>query len=166
MFETLWSEFSTPFRATPVEVAALRLAAAMVLGGIIGFEREMHDKPAGLRTHMMIALAACLFTLASFELMEVAAAREDDNVRLDPLRLTEAITAGVAFLAAGTIITGGDKVRGLTTGAGMWFAGAVGLSCGIGNLTLAGLATGVGLVVLWLLRRVTRALGPDRPADD
>jgi len=147
MFETLTAELSQPFRAMPVEVAALRMAAAVVLGGIIGFERELAARPAGLRTHMMIALAACLLTLIMFEMLAMPSLA-DATAKSDPLRLVEAVTAGVAFLAAGTIFTSKGQVTGLTTGAGMWLAGSVGLACGLGHLPLAGMATGVALMVL------------------
>ncbi|MEX5726975.1 putative Mg2+ transporter-C (MgtC) family protein [Rhodovulum iodosum] len=151
MLDVILSEFDDPFGGLPLAVVGLRLSAAVILGGLIGWEREARDKPAGLRTHMLIALAACLFTLLAFELMQ---STEGDNpaLRVDPLRLVEAVTAGVAFLAAGTIITGRGGVRGLTTGAGMWLAGAIGLACGAGSLALAALATAIALVVLALLR--------------
>ncbi|PWE33683.1 hypothetical protein DDZ14_03170 [Maritimibacter sp. 55A14] len=162
--DSIIAEFTGAFSAIPAEVAALRLVAAMILGGMIGWEREMHDKPAGLRTHMMIALAACLFTLLAFELMALVT-EGDERMRVDPLRLIEAVTAGVAFLAAGTIITGRGKVHGLTTGAGMWFAGAVGVACGTGRLPLAGLAALIALVVLWLMRKLVAALGASSAPD-
>lgn len=151
MFEVILSEFDNPFGGLPVAVVGLRLAAAVILGGLIGWEREARDKPAGLRTHILIALAACLFTLLSFELIEAANGGQP-ALRVDPLRLVEAVTAGVAFLAAGSIITARGSVEGLTTGAGMWLAGAIGLACGAGSLALAGLATAIALVVLALLR--------------
>ncbi|MFV2053431.1 MgtC/SapB family protein [Aliiroseovarius sp. YM-037] len=163
MLENLLSEFAAPLRSIPFEVAALRLLAALVLGGAIGWEREVQSKPAGLRTHMMIALAACLFTLITFELMAITP-QHDNQLRFDPLRLIEAVTAGVAFLAAGSIITSRGNVRGLTTGAGMWLAGAIGLTCGTGRLTLAILATGIALLVLWLLRATAHKLKRDDPA--
>ena len=75
------------------------------------------------------------------------------------MRLIEAVTAGVAFLAAGSIITSGGRVTGLTTGAGMWMAGAIGLACGSGLLPLAILAAVLAIAVLWLLRRMSRRIG-------
>lgn len=147
------SEFGAGFSQTPWQIAALRMTAALVFGGLIGFEREVREKAAGLRTHMMIALAACLFTLIGFELTGFPAT-SSGSLQIDPLRLVEAVTAGVAFLAAGTIIMARNRVTGLTTGAGMWFAGAVGLACGLGNLGLAFMATAFALVVLWALRKL------------
>jgi len=88
------------------------------------------------------------------------------TLRTDPLRLIAAVTSGVAFLGAGSIIVHGRRVRGLTTGAGMWMAGAVGLACGSGNLTLALLATGMALAVLELTRRLAGGTEPpDLPSD-
>jgi putative Mg2+ transporter-C (MgtC) family protein len=164
MMQELLSEFGEPLSAISWQVATLRIVFALFLGGIIGWEREMATKPAGLRTHMMVTAAACLFTLLAFELMEIDTA-DRDHVRTDPIRVIEAVTAGVAFLAAGSIFTSGDKVRGLTTGAGLWLGGAVGVACGLGRLTLALIATGATLLVLWLLRRVLASLLPEEHGD-
>lgn len=153
MLDTIATEFTDPFGRVSVEIAALRLLVAMLLAGAIGWERERRDKPAGLRTHILIAVAACVFTLLGFELATITI-ESSERLRVDPLRLIEAVTAGVAFLAAGTIITGKGGVRGLTTGAGMWLAGAIGLACGMGEIPLAVLATALTLMVLWLLRRL------------
>lgn len=150
MLDTLIDE---SFTATTPTIAVVRLAAAVILGGIIGYERALHARTAGLRTHILIALASCLFALLAFEIL----ARFEDEAS-DPLRLIEAVTSGVAFLAAGSIIMAGDRVVGLTTGAGMWLAGAIGLACGIGALALAMLATFIVLPVLWVLRRVSHNL--------
>jgi len=163
MFDTLVAEFVDPDATIPPAIAMLRMLAALVFGGIIGLEREADEHPAGLRTHIMISLAACLFALISFELMGIAGG---DNVQFDPLRLIEAVTAGVAFLAAGSIITSGGKVKGLTTGAGMWLAGAIGLACGTGRLMLALQATIMALIVLWLLSKITTRVGQKLSSDD
>ncbi|MBV0913990.1 MgtC/SapB family protein [Anianabacter salinae] len=149
----LLADFSAPFPGLAWQTALARLICAIVLGGLVGWEREVHDKPAGMRTHMLIALASCLFTLLAFDLIAIETSR-DDALRVDPLRLIEAVTAGVAFLAAGSILTRQGSVQGLTTGAGMWMAGALGLACGLGRIVLALIAVGLALVVLWLLRRV------------
>ena len=147
------SEFSPVLQYIHWQVVLLRLGAAVLLGGLIGWEREVHEKPAGLRTHMAVALGACLFTLLGFEIMSEAANR-GDHVRADPVRIIEAVTGGVAFLAAGTIFTAHNKVKGLTTGAGMWLAGAIGVACGLGQLTLAAVVSVVTIVVLWALRSI------------
>jgi putative Mg2+ transporter-C (MgtC) family protein len=129
----------------------LRLCAGAALGGCIGLERELRAHPAGLRTHMLVGLAAALFTVVAIDLaerLETAAA----VTRVDPLRAIEAVTAGVAFIAAGAIIRSGDKVRNLTTGAGLWLAGAVGVAVGAGYLSLAVFTTALAVVILTLLR--------------
>lgn len=157
MLDTIVKELQGSFAAIPAEVAAIRLIAAVLLGGMIGLERERREKPAGLRTHMLVSMAACLFIVVSQQLAAMFA--ETDGLRVDPLRLIEAVTAGVAFLAAGIIFTSGDKVRNTTTGASMWLAGAVGLACGSGQLPLAAMATVIVLAVLLLLREVERWMG-------
>lgn len=151
-------------------VVVLRLCGALVLAGLIGVEREYVDKSAGLRTHMLVGMAACLYSLVTLSMLEATADR-GAHIRVDPVRLVEAVTQGVAFLAAGLIILARGQVRGLTTGAGMWLAGAVGLSCGLGHWVLAGVATGLALIVMRLLKTVERALGTggtrsDRDPDD
>ena len=132
---------------------AIRLAAAMLLGGIIGWEREVHSRAAGLRTHMMISLAAAVFAILAMELVHFEAV-PGQQMRVDPLRLIEAVTSGVAFLAAGSIVVSGVSVRGITTGASMWLCGAIGLACGMGDLSLALLTTALAMTVLWLIHRL------------
>lgn len=150
MQDLIASEITGTFRAVPFEVATLRIVAAIVLGGLIGAEREWRHKPAGLRTHILVSLAASLFFIIGREisLVDFGAVGE---MRIDPLRLIEATTAGVAFLVAGIIITSGGKVKNITTGASLWLAGAIGLACGSGNVPLATLATVLVLLVLSLL---------------
>ncbi len=122
-----------------------RLVAAALFAGAIGYERESKDHPAGLRTHMLVGIGACLFTL----LMTLLIGRfEGDDVRADPVRVVEAITSGVAFLAAGVIIQTRGRVRGLTTGASLWLAGAIGLGAGLGEYLLSFIAVVLTLVVL------------------
>ncbi|WP_370286876.1 MgtC/SapB family protein [Pseudooceanicola nanhaiensis] len=158
-------ELIREFTAPPIPghgwgIVVLRLAVGIVLGGMIGWERESSQKHAGLRTHVMISLAACLFGLITLAIM-LSPIGDDDSIRKDPIRLIEAVTAGVAFLAAGTIFTRGGDVKGLTTGAGMWLAGAVGVACGLGHLGLAVVATVLGLTVL----RIFKTLEVGRPDD-
>lgn len=153
-------EFVSGFDGTVSGVAAARMLVAMLLGAMVGLERELHANAAGLRTHILIALASCLFALISFEIIAVTQA-DPVAQTADPLRLIEAVTAGVAFLAAGSIIVSGGKIQGLTTGAGMWLAGAIGLCCGLGKLGLATMATILAVLVLWLLGRITRRILPE-----
>ena len=110
-----------------------------------------------MRTHILVAVAACLFVIVG---QELAALEYGDGVkRVDPLRMIEAVTAGVAFLAAGLIFTANGKVRNVTTGTSLWLAGAVGLGCGAGQMALAGMATAIVVVVLILLRWLERLMG-------
>jgi putative Mg2+ transporter-C (MgtC) family protein len=134
-------------------VIALRLLLAVGLGAVIGFEREQLARPAGLRTHMLTALAAALFTIITMEI-HTGVLREASGQSSDPIRIIEAVTAGVAFLAAGAIFRSQGDVKGLTTGAGMWLAGAIGVACGAGYGILAIMATVLAAIilvaVLWL----------------
>lgn len=150
MLDTLAGNVGTSL--TAVEMG-LRLILAAIYGGIIGLDRELKDRPAGLRTHMITSLAACVFTILSLELFLQVRALENP-VSADPIRIIEAVTAGVAFLAAGAIISGRGRVRGLTTGAGMWLAGSIGLACGAGFYVLATMALVLAVIILTVLRRL------------
>ena len=144
---------------------ALRLLLATLLGAVVGFEREWQRHSAGLRTHVLVAVAAASFALLGIEIVhsdQFAA----ESTRPDPIRLIEAVTAGVAFLAAGTIIFSRGKVKGLTTGAGMWLAGAIGLASGLGFWQIAVLATVLALLVLVVLHRFEKSFSDDRDSGD
>jgi putative Mg2+ transporter-C (MgtC) family protein len=159
--EAFAAEFSTrTYTEFPVIVA--RLLLAVVLGAAIGFEREWRRRPAGLRTHILVCLAAATFTILAIEIVHhpiFATAVPKDSVRVDPLRIVEAVTAGVAFLAAGVVIFTRGEVHGLTTGAGMWLAGAIGVAAGLGLWQIALLAAFLALVVLGLMQTMESALG-------
>jgi putative Mg2+ transporter-C (MgtC) family protein len=137
-----------------------RLFVAMVFGAIVGIDREVTARPAGLRTHMLVALAAAAFTIITFELAEVFNGQAADGLKGDPIRIIEAVTAGVAFLAAGSIIQRRGSVEGVTTGAGLWLAGALGLAAGAGYYTLGAIATVLALIVLTILRFLTPGNDP------
>lgn len=165
----MFQDFTDPMTSIPLMTAALRLATAMLLGGIIGWEREVNARAAGLRTHMLIALAAATFAVVAMELTSFDGAAETE-LKTDPLRLIEAVTSGVAFLAAGSIVINGANVRGVTTGASMWLCGAIGLCCGVGDIKLAGLVTVMAMAVLWLIRLtvqpVAKRMRDDRDEGD
>ena len=151
-------DVATSFSATSPAVAAVRLLISGAFGAAIGFEREANNRAAGLRTHILISMGACLFALVSFEIINFA--QTDPTAQAaDPLRLISSVTSGVAFLAAGSIIVTGGKVQGLTTGAGMWMAGAIGLACGVGKIGLALMATVMVLGILALLRPLKSKIG-------
>ncbi len=156
VFEEMTRELTSTFSVVPAPVAFVRLLAASLLAALIGAEREMLGKPAGLKTHILVSVAACLFIILGREIAALDFGAEAQ--RNDPLRMIEAVTAGVAFLAAGLIFTSGDRVRNVTTGASLWLAGAIGLGCGAGQMPLACLATGLVLTVLFVLRHVERLL--------
>ncbi|WP_024586957.1 MgtC/SapB family protein [Aliihoeflea sp. 2WW] len=153
----------------PFGVITARLLVAALFGAMIGFEREWRDHPAGLRTHMLVSLAAASFAILGIEIVH-SSQFDADASRLDPLRLIEAVTAGVAFLAAGTIIFARGKVKGLTTGAGLWLSGAIGLAAGLGFWQVAALATVLAIIVLGAMhvleKKVGRIDGRDGPPDD
>lgn len=140
--------------ALPLAVIVARLMGAVVLGALIGLERESRNHPAGLRTHILVSLAAAVIAVISLEMVHLPHLN-DDQVRIDPLRVVEAVTSGVAFLAAGMIMFSKGKVRNLTTGAGMWLAGGVGLSVGLGYWAIAAFSALACVVVLNILGRLT-----------
>ena len=150
---------------TPELTILLRLVLAAGLGAVIGLEREWRDRTAGLRTHMLIALAAATFTVITFELYyEFRAAGQSASA--DPIRVIEAVTAGVAFLAAGAIIQSRGEVRGLTTGAGMWLAGSLGVACGAGYYTVGVMTAVLAVGILAGLRYVERKIEDARAEGD
>ncbi len=148
----MWAEELSGGLAHPLPVILLRLCGAGLLCALIGFEREAKDHAAGLRTHMMVGIAAATLSLVAQAMIRTYAAA-GDGVRMDPLRLVEAATAGVAFLAAGMIVLSRGRVRNLTTGAGLWLAAAVGLAAGNGYWAIAAVAAllGLGTALLRLL---------------
>jgi putative Mg2+ transporter-C (MgtC) family protein len=125
---------------------ALRLTAGLVLGAIIGFERELHRQPAGFRTHSLVALGAALFTIVS--------AYGFSGPMVDPTRIAAQIVSGIGFIGAGTILQHRGSVRGLTTAASLWSVAAIGTAAGAGLVVMAIIGTILILVVLALLDRV------------
>ena len=124
--------------------ALLRLALAGALGGLIGLERELRDREAGLRTHLLVSVGAALFTIVG--------AYGFASIRTDPTRVAAQIVTGIGFLGAGAIIRQGSSVRGLTTAATLWVVAAVGLAAGAGYYSAALITTAIVLVALWPLR--------------
>lgn len=116
----------------------LRMGAAMVLSGILGWERERTGKAAGIRTHMLVGLGAALFVILG-ELFVIRFREYDVHMRFDPLRIIEAVVTGISFLGAGTIFVarGGERVKGLTTAASIWTTAAIGMLVGLERYLLA-----------------------------
>ena len=136
----------------PWQIIALRLCGATLLCGLIGLERELKRHAAGLRTNMLIGLGTAAFALVA-QYMILHFHSGDDSVRMDPIRLIEAATAGVAFLAAGTIVLSRGEVKGLTSGALMWVSAAIGLCVGLGLWILAVPTTLLALVISAVISR-------------
>ncbi|HLI05292.1 MAG TPA: MgtC/SapB family protein [Ktedonobacteraceae bacterium] len=146
----------------PLSTFLLRLGLALLLGALIGLERESTEKAAGLRTNALVALGSCLFTLISgygfLDLLSIA------HIQVDPTRIASYVVAGIGFLGAGSIVMKRDAhtVRGLTTAAAIWLVAAIGMACGAGLLLVAILTTVLGLLVLFFLRLLERFLLPQQ----
>ena len=120
---------------------ALKLVISLGLGALIGLEREMGRKPAGLRTHMLVSMGACLFTIVSVT-----------EFGMDPARVASGIVTGIGFIGAGTIMGSKAKIRGITTAATLWVTAAVGLAIGVGMYVPAILTAVLVFVVLQMWR--------------
>ena len=145
-------------------IILLNVALAGALGGVIGVERELRGKPAGFRTHMVVAAAAALLMALAPELVDYFADHgEAQSIRSDPIRVIEAIITGISFLGAGTILVhrGRRRVEGLTTAASLLLVAAIGISTALHRYVLAVGITALLLLVLvvlgfvekWLARR-------------
>ena len=130
-----------------------RLLLAAVLGAVIGIEREIHDHPAGVRTHLLVALGSGLFTVLS-----IVGFPSADGSATDPSRVAAQIVTGIGFLGAGAILKYGPTVRGLTTAASLWAAAGIGMAAGAGWPVLGIATTVIVLVSLWPLRLVSERL--------
>lgn len=141
----------------------VRIAVAMLLGGVMGLEREMGRHAAGLRTHMLISGAAALIVgLGDVIAQHFAQEQYRELLRVDPVRLIEAVVAAVGFVGGGAILRSGrsDQVHGLTTASSLLMAAAIGIAAGLGNYLLALGASLLCLVVLAVFRRFERAVAP------
>lgn len=134
----------------------LRLGLAIVFGGILGLEREWRRRPAGLRTHMMVAVGATTFTLVAFEFYAHAIATDTGVTTVDPLRILEGIIGGLGFLCAGTIIQNRGTVEGLTTAGSLWCVGAIGVATGGGHYVIAAATVVAALAILAGVRTIER----------
>ena len=143
------TSFGTP-TSLGLSAIIIRLLIALVCGSVVGFEREWRSHAAGLRTHILVCLSAAIVAILTIEITKHSAF-SSDAIRPDPIRLIEAVTAGVAFLAAGMIVFSKGEVKGLTTGAlGFWQIGLI--------------ATLFAVCVLWLIRRLEHHI--PLPPDD
>ena len=143
----------------------VRLAVAAGLGGVIGFERELRDREAGFRTHILVCVGSALFTIVSAYGFREFLTGGDQVIRADPTRIAAQIVTGIGFLGAGAIIRQGLSVRGLTTAATLWVAAAIGIAAGAGYYAGAVIGTAITMLALWPLRivawRVIEFLQPE-----
>lgn len=131
-----------------------RLLLGGVLGSVIGYERDLHGRPAGLRTHALVGLASSTFMVVSTAFVYFQGYREGDLVSVDASRIAASVVSGIGFLAGGAILRTGITVQGLTTAAGLWLVAAIGLAAGGGMYVVSCVATLAGVLVLTLLRRL------------
>lgn len=130
-----------------------RLFAALVLGGLIGLERELHGRPAGFRTHILVCMGAALTMVIGFQIHATAR-----GATSDPTRIAANVVSGIGFLGAGTIMREGANVRGLTTAASLWVSGVIGLAAGAGAYLAAAGTTGLVILALTAMSLVERRL--------
>ena len=145
-----------------------RVLVAIALSGVLGWERECAGKSAGVRTHMLVGLAACLFVVLGELLVQHFSSREvEDQMRFDPIRVIEAVITGISFLGAGTIFVsrGKDRVKGLTTAASILVTAAVGIMVSLRYYLLACGITAVIFIVLHVLGWLKGKLGGTAPLE-
>ena len=135
----------------------IRLLLAFALGAVIGFERERVDKPAGLRTHILVSLGSCLFTILSLTAFPGS----------DPARVAAYVVAGIGFIGAGTILQTRERIVGITTAASLWVAASIGMAAGAGFYILAIITTAIAYLTLSLrvLERLARKSGSAAPTN-
>jgi len=127
----------------------MRILVALILGGVIGLERQYHDKPAGFATNTLICVGSAVFAMLSI--------LSAYNLGGDPARIAAQIVAGVGFLGAGSILRDGNKISGLTTAAGIWLVAAVGMSVGYGQYFIGSIATASVLILQLFVRKMMNA---------
>lgn len=141
----------------------LRILLAALAGAIIGIEREKHGRPAGLRTHLLVSVGACLMMVISEAFyLKYGHLRMEDVVRVDPSRVAAQIVTGIGFLGAGVIIKEGITVRGLTTAASLWVIAGIGMAFGMGLLVPAAMGTAVAMFSLLVLKKLEPLIKKDR----
>lgn len=131
----------------------LRLFLSALLGGLVGLERQVHRRTAGLRTHILVSLGSCLIMLTSLYIFDIFI----DKVPLDPARIAAGVITGIGFLGAGAIMRYHETVKGLTTAASLWVVAGIGLATGCGFFIGAMFSTALVLIVLLFLRYIERA---------
>jgi len=130
-----------------------RIAVGAALGGVIGYERDRHGRPVGLRTHLIVAMAAATFMVISSQFVYWQHYGKSDPIEVDTSRIAASVVSGIGFLAGGAILRTGVTVHGLTTAAGLWLVTAIGMSAGAGMYGIAVIVTLMGVIALTVLRR-------------
>jgi putative Mg2+ transporter-C (MgtC) family protein len=130
-----------------------RIAVGALLGGVIGYERDRHRRPVGLRTHLIVAMASATFTVLSSQFAYWQHYGKDDLVEVDTSRIAASVVSAVGFLAGGAILRTGLTVQGLTTAAGLWLVTSIGMCAGAGMYVVSTAVTAMGIVALTVLRR-------------
>jgi putative Mg2+ transporter-C (MgtC) family protein len=130
-----------------------RVAVGAVLGGVIGYERDLHRRPVGLRTHLIVAMAAATFMVLSSQFVYWQHYGKDDLVEVDSSRIAASVVSAVGFLGGGAILRTGLTVHGLTTAAGLWLVTAIGMCAGAGMYMESSVVTLMGIIALTFLRR-------------
>ncbi|MBU0549238.1 MAG: MgtC/SapB family protein [Candidatus Omnitrophica bacterium] len=132
-----------------------RLVLALLTGGVIGFEREVKRRSAGLRTHILVSLGSCLIMLTSLYVFDIY---KDSGINIDPSRIAAGVITGIGFLGAGTIIRSGEAVKGLTSAATLWLVAGIGLGIGCGFYLASIVTTILAIAVLFFLGRLEKSL--------
>src|SRR4029450_12263282 len=135
-------------------VMVIRVFGALVIGGLIGFERTFHGRPAGFRTHSLVCVASALLMLVTVYQSDWMTSTPIDTIRTDPTRMAQGIMTGIGFLGAGVIFKEGLTVRGLTTAASIWMTASIGILVGIGFWFPALVGTIASLLVLGPFRLI------------
>jgi len=138
----------------------LRLVVAFFLGGLVGLEREIHGRPAGLRTHILVAFGSALTMIVSIYGFAGL------NLNYDPGRIAAQVVSGIGFLGAGTILREGISIKGLTTAASLWMVAAIGLAAGAGMHLIAIVSALLVLVVLYVLHPLETKFEASRPDNE
>jgi putative Mg2+ transporter-C (MgtC) family protein len=159
ILSTLQSEIESFWEIEQTTRVVWRMAMALVLGAVIGWDRERRDAEAGLRTHMLVALGAALFVLVPLE-----AGMNDEQLS----RVVQGLVSGIGFLGAGAVLKDNDegRIHGLTTAATIWATAAVGIAAGLGHTGTAAIATVFMLLVLVWLRRLGKSINRRRDDQD
>lgn len=134
-------------------VLLARIAVGGALGGVIGYERDRHGRPVGLRTHLIVALASATFMVVSSQFAYYQGFAGSDRIEVDASRIAASVVSAIGFLAGGSILRTGATIQGLTTAAGLWLVTAIGLCAGAGMFVESGAVTVFGIIALTLFRR-------------